>query len=345
MNRMDISRREMLIGAGVGAASAVLPAAALPRTQRMPRSSAPENVVRFGVITDVHQDIMHDGEERIRSFLGAMNETNPDFVVQLGDFCVPEERNDSFMAAWNEFPGPRHHVIGNHDTDGGHNRDEVVEYYGMPARYYSLDHSGVHFVSLDGNDRGGTSGGYPRFVADDQIRWLREDLASHDLPTVIMIHQPLDSSHGVDNRAAIRAVLEEAKKTPGHADVIAVLAGHSHLDYCRLINGIHYLMINSASYQWVGGNHRHPSYPAEIHAKAPWIEYTCPYRDPLWATIEIDPVAGTIQVDGRSSSWVGPSPRECAPDAESQPWGWDPRFSRPHISSWRVPFASTGELG
>lgn len=337
-----ISRREMIIGAGIGAAGAAL---SIPTLARRRCSAVSSNTVRFGVIADVHQDVMHDGERRLSSFVDAMRESSPDFIVQLGDFCVPHARNDEFMAVWNGFDGQSHHVIGNHETDGGYSRDQVVEYFGMPGRYYSFDQSGVHFVVLDGNDRGGTSGGYPRFVADDQMKWLREDLASTDRPTIVLIHQPLDSDHGVDNRAAIRALLEQARNTPGHADVVAVLAGHSHVDYCRLINDIYYMMINSASYQWVGSKYRHASYPAEIHASASYLDHTCPYRDPLWAVVTVDLTHRSIQIEGRSTVWVGPSPRECGADYESGNWGWDPVYSKPSISNWRFPFATVGDVG
>ena len=32
-----------------------------------------------------------------------MNEAKVDFIVQLGDFCVPIERNRPFMTIWNGF--------------------------------------------------------------------------------------------------------------------------------------------------------------------------------------------------------------------------------------------------
>jgi 3',5'-cyclic AMP phosphodiesterase CpdA len=341
MNGSGISRRKMILSTGAGAAGAILSAPAFGGTSPTPASS---DALRFGIIADVHQDVMHDGERRLRLFIDEMNRARPDFIVQLGDFCVPHQRNDAFMKTWNGFAGRRYHVIGNHETDGGYSRDDVVEYFGMERRYYSFDESGVHFVVLDGNDRGGTSGGYPRFVADDQMTWLRNDLAAAERPTVVLIHQPLDSSDGVDNRAAVRELLEESNRTPGHARVIAVVAGHSHVDYCRLVNGIYYLMVNSASYQWVGGDHRHDSYPAEIHAKARWLDHTCPYRDPLWVVMIVDTAGRTIQINGRSTVWVGPSPAECGADYQNDYWGWDPAYSQPRISSWRLPFAAAGDL-
>ncbi len=67
--------------------------------------------------------------------------------------------------------------------------------------------------------------------------------------------------------------------------------------------------VNSASYYWIGGNYRHESYPKEIHDKYPWISYTCPYRDPLFAFITLNPKTGTIAVQGQDSIWIGPSPQ------------------------------------
>ena len=56
------------------------------------------------------------------------------------------------MAANNAYGGPRHHVIGNHDMDGGFKREQTVAWYGMPARYHAFDHGGVRFITLDGNE-------------------------------------------------------------------------------------------------------------------------------------------------------------------------------------------------
>lgn len=117
--------------------------------------AASGSVLRFGIITDLHQDIMHDAVERVTAFVDAMIAAKADFIVQLGDFCIPLERNRAFLAAWNRFPGPRRHVLGNHDMDGGMKREEAVAFLGMPSRYYAFDAGGVRFVVLDGNDPGG----------------------------------------------------------------------------------------------------------------------------------------------------------------------------------------------
>ncbi len=37
--------------------------------------------------------------------------------------------------------------------DGGFTREQTIEYWGMPTKYYSFDMKGYHFIILDGNDK------------------------------------------------------------------------------------------------------------------------------------------------------------------------------------------------
>ena len=189
--------------------------------------------LRFGIIADVHKDIMHDADERLEVFIKHMAEAKVDFIVQMGDFCVPKEANQPFLDIWNSFKGERFHVLGNHDTDGGYQRDETVRWWKMPARYYSFNHSGVHFIVLDGNDRPQDhTSGYPRFIADDQLEWLRHDLASAQQPTIVLVHQSLERPNkgGVQNGDAVRAILEQANDKAGRRKVVACFSGHHHRD-------------------------------------------------------------------------------------------------------------------
>ena len=60
--------------------------------------------LRFGVIADVHKDIMHDADVRLKTFVDHMKAKGVDFVVQLGDFCVPKPANKGFLKIWDHFP-------------------------------------------------------------------------------------------------------------------------------------------------------------------------------------------------------------------------------------------------
>lgn len=291
-------------------------------------SNENRTILRFGLIADVHQDVMHDAPHRVKAFAEAMNVAEADFVCQLGDFCCPHERNREFLESWKQYAGPGYHVLGNHDMDGGYAREQTVAFLGMPGRHYSFDNQGVHVMVLDGNDPGGKSKGYKRYIAEKQLHWISADLRVTSLPTIILIHQALDDATGIENSEDVRNILEDAKTKTGQNKVVACFCGHHHDDQAKHINGIHYIRINSASYTWVGGKYKHESYGKDIHQKFPWISHTAPYKDPLWALVEIDLTRGRMVVTGKKTTWVGPTPWELGIDKKTK----DPSVCAPRIS-------------
>ena len=104
--------------------------------------------LQFGLCADPHHDVMYDTEQRLRTFITAMKPEQTDFILQMGDFCRPYERNRKFLNIWEEFSGPRYHVLGNHDTDGGFTAQKVMDFWKMPHPYYSFDQGGWHFIVL-----------------------------------------------------------------------------------------------------------------------------------------------------------------------------------------------------
>lgn len=276
-------------------------------------SASSKDRVRFGVISDLHHDIMHDGIERLSAFISDMNTQSPDFIIQLGDLCFPKPENRPLMDVWDTFKGPSYHVIGNHDNDGGYTRDQVVEFWNAKAKYYSFDTKGFHFVVLDGNEHNESDSrpvGYARYISEKQIEWLKQDLANTTMPTIVFCHQGMDNdAGGLENGTMLRYTLEQAKQKNGKPKVLLVLSGHHHQDYYNQINGIHYVQINSASYQWVGDQFTEIRYSEEVDRKKSAIKYTVPYRDPIWAMIEIDG-QGEINIKGKKTVFVGSSPEE-----------------------------------
>jgi predicted MPP superfamily phosphohydrolase len=107
-----------------------------------------EGPVKIGMIADLHQDVMHDGNRRLESFLQAMKNENPDAVIQLGDFAYPNKKNSEILEKFQKSNPNAFHVLGNHDVDGGHSFDEVVKLWGMKGRYYSQDVNGLKLVAL-----------------------------------------------------------------------------------------------------------------------------------------------------------------------------------------------------
>lgn len=283
---------------------------------RYPKLELENKKVRFGIIADLHHDLIYDGMDRLSAFINEMNIQKPDFIIQMGDLCFPKKENLPLMDIWAKFKGPSYHVIGNHDTDGGFTHDQVVAFWKAKAPYYSFDSNGFHFVVLNGNEHNPSPDrpvGYARFISRVQLEWLKKDLNETRLPTIVFCHQGLDNdAGGLENGTLMRSTLEQANKK-NKQKVLLVLSGHHHQDYYNQINGIHYVQINSASYQWLGEKHKEIRYSEAVDKVKPALKYTVPYKDPLWAMIEIDQ-KGTIIIKGKKTVFVGSSPEKLGVD-------------------------------
>jgi hypothetical protein len=145
--------------------------------------------LRFGLNADPHllgrQVPGH--EANFKQFVDQMQQFQPDFAVDLGDFgCqiaegqTTREMHDGQLDALQHHVGvfgqlkcPRYHVMGNHDvgwlkggdekiTAGdligrGHagediTKQEFLDATSTPNRYYSFDVRDFHFIVLDGNN-------------------------------------------------------------------------------------------------------------------------------------------------------------------------------------------------
>jgi predicted phosphodiesterase len=337
MHHQNIERRQFLNVSMIGATAALY-----PFNRVVGADAKTAEPLRFGVIADVHKDVMHDADQRLQVFTDGMNKRQVDFVLQLGDFCIPTTENLGFLKIWNSFLGPRYHVLGNHDTDGNETdhperfeREQTVEYWGMEGRYYSFNQKRVHVVVLDGNDQGPGQKPYYRWVADDQLDWFAEDLASTSLPTLVFVHQSPERSEkgGIENGKSVQMVMEDANRKVGRQKVIACFSGHHHRDYMRRIGSVLYSQINSASYYWIGSKYQQVRYSPEIDKSHPYIKYTVPYKESLFAIVTVDLANGILAIEGRSTEFVGPSPWEMGASREEL----EAPTLVPRISDWRTP--------
>lgn len=261
---------------------------------------------KIGIITDLHHDVIHNGLERLKVFVDHMKSVKPDALLQMGDLAYPDVKNKAVIDLFNNAHPVRMHVIGNHDTDGGHTKEQCIEYWGMPARYYTNDVNGIRFIILDGNEKGPAyKSGYPSNINQVQADWLEAQLQMADKPVVVISHQPLAGALEVDNARQIQGLLSRYSKR-----ILIAINGHTHIDSQYFIDGFHYMHINSASYFWMGGKFKHNSYGTQIHKEHPYICYTCPYKDALYTTLTVHPSSGIITIEGCRSEWVGPSPEE-----------------------------------
>jgi len=281
--------------------------------------------VTFGICADLHNDFIHDSVERVEGFQQACVERKVDFCVELGDFCPPERPNDppsvctdkkrllALLRNWNT---PFYHVLGNHDMDD-HTKQAVIDYLDMKGAHYSFDCGGVHFIVLDacfyqvgdqyypydlGNYKQAPPHAQVPVLPPSELMWLEQDLAKTSYPSVIFSHQSLiESRTGIRNPQDFRAVVRKAP-----AGVLMAIYGHEHVDRLEEKEGIYYLCLNSMAYYWAGGHYEHTTYGEEIEATHPLLRHVFPYRDPLYAIIQITEDA--INVSGTVSDMVGQSP-------------------------------------
>jgi 3',5'-cyclic-AMP phosphodiesterase len=261
--------------------------------------------VRFGLISDLHKDIIHDADLRLQTFLTEMETQRPHALIQLGDFAIPKAENQAFIDKFNRGNDHVFHVLGNHDLDEGYTAQQVIQSYGMPARYYACSVQGIRVLVLDGNEAGSPKGGsgYASYIGKQQQAWLTGELEAAKEPVLVISHQPLAGIYTVDNAAEMQALLSRFA-----SKILLAINGHAHVDQQLVVGGVRYLHLNSASYYWVGAQLAHQSLAPSIHAQHPSLALTCPYAEVLFALLTIDPQAGTVTIAGRESKWIGPSP-------------------------------------
>lgn len=299
----DLNRRSFIKSSALAGAALVLPLNVFPLSNS-------KETIEFGLIADIHKDVMHDADERLQAFIDAADQKDLDFIMQLGDFCRPYDYNQKFLDIFNNYKGDKYHVLGNHDTDGGFTREQAKAYWNMNENYYSFDKKGVHFIVLDGNDPNPTPwSGYNRYIGEIQKEWLVNDLEKTNMPTVIFSHQSLELEYdGIANMKEIRKILEETNLKAGFKKVLCCINGHTHTDYVTQINDIHYVQINSASYRWLGGDYKTIRYSKDIDKQYEWIKYTIPYREPLFTFVKIS--HDSITITPKKTEFVGPGPVE-----------------------------------
>ncbi|HEX7183592.1 MAG TPA: metallophosphoesterase [Thermoanaerobaculia bacterium] len=197
--------------------------------------------------------------------VSVLSDLDLDVVLHVGDLVEsglsPEEVRASFAQATgilDQLPADWFLTAGDHDVSppgyspnsSDRSREKLFqELYGerVPAfrqrPYYSFDVKGVHFVALYSHQALQVD---PRWgdiflarIADDQLAWLREDLAAHrrTRAIVVFLHQPLWYHWSGWRR--VHALLRQYP-------VAAVVAGHFHYDQDEgELDGIRYLVVGA----------------------------------------------------------------------------------------------------
>jgi len=269
----------------------------------------------IGIISDLHHVQFgqnQDESARMKGFMDAVMLNVPDFIIQNGDFFRPQGA-DAIMSQWNRYNGPKYHVLGNHDMDKC-DKATIMKLWGMQSPYYSFDQEGYHFIVMDRNfmkrpdgllmdynnsNWGPVAAPGRSFTDEAQLKWLRSDLAAARNPSIVFMHQPVflsDFFQEIGNAEEILEIFDEANfnaaKGGNGSRVAAVFMGHDHDDRYGERNGVHYILVNSATYVYTN-------------------DQAYFFRDPLYAFVTLDP-KGEMVIGGRTSVY-----RTVAPDAVS----------------------------
>ncbi len=155
-------------------------------------------------------------------------------VLLLGDNVENDlSLNEAVKELYSEMNGPVRALPGNHDMNfdspGYENSvDTFRRDFGAP--YFSYDVGQTHIVALfnlryNGVTAGGAYGGYVETIPEEQLEWLRNDLATVDRSKHIVVasHAPLVNYRGVvtQNAAALYEILAP------FANAVTV-SGHMH---------------------------------------------------------------------------------------------------------------------
>ena len=208
MNTHDPGRRRALgcLSAWGGAAVVWTVSGGVPRALGATGSGMPpgtsNDALTFVQISDTHIGFRREANpDVIGSLRHAIADINslpraPAFVVHTGDvshLSKPEEFGTT-KDILKELRVDRVHTVpGEHDTidDGVTGYLKFFDHDGKRRAWYSFDQGGVHFVGLNNvlNFKAGTLAA----LGDEQLAWLRSDLAgvSHSTPIVVMAHIPL----------------------------------------------------------------------------------------------------------------------------------------------------------
>ena len=279
-------------------------------------------MIKFTVFGDLHFDEVSDGNRRVYELIEHIKETNPNFVVSLGDLCKPiAENKEIVLNQFMETEVPVYHTIGNHETDTCH-LEEVLEFFDLKTPYYSFEYDDVKFIVLNScyyskNGQESTYFGrcyrdgnsiYP-IIPKDEIEWLKRELSDRK-KYIIFSHHSLVNEHrdrGIHNKEEIRRLFQGK-------DVLLCMNGHDHGDEYTIVNDIPYYTVNSATYVWCGAQ---VVSSKELKEKYSYLHGKLLYKQALYVDVEIDDEE--IRIQGIYGDYLSVTPE----DVELYDYRWN----------------------
>lgn len=163
--------------------------------------------------------------EQVLGHLEAMTR-RPDVLLVTGDLADEDSGAPyrKLRARLDLLPFPAHVGLGNHDI-----RQHAAQVFGREGAFfhYTVDLASLRLIVLDTLEEGRHGGAF----CDARAAWLRARLAeAPDRPTLIALHHPpIDT--GIDwlTTAPAEAWVDRLDAAlAGHAQVVALVAGHIH---------------------------------------------------------------------------------------------------------------------
>ncbi|MBV6457643.1 MAG: 3',5'-cyclic adenosine monophosphate phosphodiesterase CpdA [Fimbriimonadaceae bacterium] len=282
-----ISRRRVLQGAAITAASAALPVGAAGPHPMKKRS------LRIAHLTDIHVQQEKGAGQGMATVLKHVEaqKDRPDVIFTGGDlimdcfgadFARTKAQWDLFDSVLRDHTGLKvEHCIGNHDVWSFSKREDNPQHAAKAVKkwacdvlrldrpYRSFDRAGWHFIVLDSTHASGNS--YVAKLDEEQFDWLAADLARtpSKTPVLVMSHIPILAAcayfDGENEKTGHWAVPGawmhiDARRIKNlfakHPNVQAAISGHIHLldrvDY----NGVTYLCNGAVCGAWWGGSYQ-----------------------------------------------------------------------------------------
>jgi len=208
--------------------------------------------LKIAIVTDIHYDpaspALRDRQAMLMNhFVAAVNRYAPDLVVDMGDrvrskdAAHDREGIKALKGYFEKLNAPVYGILGNRDIKNMGPQDHATV-LNIPAESHSRDIGDHHLVFWN------PAYNYTESalnMAEDDIKWLENDLNETDLPTVVFSHIPLDRAdsrsdgHYWAKPETARKVMEQSR------NVILCLSGHDHRRRHSDINGIYYSTRNA----------------------------------------------------------------------------------------------------
>ncbi len=238
----------------------------------------------FAFLTDIHVQPERNATEGFKKAISKVNELKPDFVITGGDLVMdvlaqPIGRADSLYELYAGtikcFDMPVYNSMGNHEEFGYYREsgvDSTHPLYGdrmfeqrLGKRYYTFEYNGWRFYILNSVDEW-EEGGYYGYVDQEQILWLKEELAKVDpaTPIAISLHIPLltvftqlyEGSTVPNGRGMVVTNAKEVLDLFREHNLKLVLQGHLHTCEDIYVEGTHFITGGAVCGRWWQGANR-----------------------------------------------------------------------------------------